>query len=148
MAGRRRHVVQVPESEAANVGMNIRVLRQRNGWSQAKLGSLMGWPSPSTVCAAEGRRGGRQRGFTSDEVNRLSVIFGIPSWKLTTCCANCEGRPPAGFTCLTCGSTYAGKQSGATTSATAPTAASSTAASADQRQPRRLQVHGLHLGGH
>jgi hypothetical protein len=108
MARRRRRVAQMPETESAMVGINIRVLRQRNGWSQAKLGQLMGWPSPSTVCAAEGRRGGRQRGFTTDEVKRLSVIFGVPPWKLTTRCANCEGCPPAGFTCLTCGATDAG----------------------------------------
>ena len=25
------------------VGANIRVLRQRNGWTQAELGALMGW---------------------------------------------------------------------------------------------------------
>ena len=110
MARRRRRAAQLPESESAIVGMNIRVLRQRNGWSQAKLGDLMGWPTPSTVCAAEGRRGGRQRGFTRDEVQRLSVIFGVPSWRLTTICANCGGYPPAGFTCLTCGATYTGER--------------------------------------
>jgi hypothetical protein len=110
MAGRRRRAAEMPEGESAIVGMNIRVLRQRNGWSQAKLGELMGWPTPSTVCAAEGRRGGRQRGFTTDEVNRLSVIFGVPSWKLTAVCVNCEGYPPAGFTCLTCGATYEGER--------------------------------------
>jgi len=110
MAERRRRVDHVPESESAIVGMNIRVLRQRNGWTQAKLGELMGWPSPSTVCAAEGRRGGRQRSFSTDEVHRLSVIFGIPSWRLTTRCANCEGYPPAQFACLACGATYSGEQ--------------------------------------
>jgi hypothetical protein len=37
----------------------------------------MGWRSNSTVCAAEGRRSGRQRGFTPDEVQRLADISGI-----------------------------------------------------------------------
>ena len=108
-AGRRRRATEVPEGESAIVGMNIRVLRHRNGWSQAKLGALMGWPTPSTVCAAEGRRGGRQRGFTTDEVNRLSLIFGVPSRKLTTICANCDGHPAAGFACLACGATCNGE---------------------------------------
>jgi hypothetical protein len=103
MAARRRRAAEVPAGESAIVGANIRVLRQRRGWSQAKLGELMGWHTASTVCAAEGRRGGRQRGFTGDEVQRLGVIFGISPWKLTTRCANCEGHPPAGFSCLTCG---------------------------------------------
>ena len=90
-------------------GANIRVLRQRNGWTQAKLGALMGWRSNSTVCAAEGHRGGRQRGFTPDEVQRLAGIFGLEPWQLTTRCANCEGHPPTGFACLTCGATYDGE---------------------------------------
>jgi hypothetical protein len=63
----------------------------------------MGWISNSTVCAAEGRRDGRQRSFTPDEVQRLAGIFGVKIWQLTTRCANCQGHPPAGFACLTCG---------------------------------------------
>jgi hypothetical protein len=62
--GRHRRVDGIPEGQPAIVGVNIRTLRQRRGWSQVQLGELMGWPSASTVCAAEGRRGGRQRGFT------------------------------------------------------------------------------------
>jgi hypothetical protein len=67
------------------------------------LGELMGWPTTATVCAAEGHRGGRQRGFTATEVTRLAGIFGVSPEQLTTLCANCGGRPPAGFACLTCG---------------------------------------------
>ena len=55
--GRRRRVDDIPEGQPAVAGVNIRTLRQRRGWSQAKLGELMGWPSASTVCAAEGHRG-------------------------------------------------------------------------------------------
>ena len=76
---------------------------KQHGWNQAKIGELMGWPSNSTVCAAEGCRNGRQRGFTTQEVGRLAAIFGVSPWQLTTRCANCGGRPPAGFACLTCG---------------------------------------------
>ena len=102
-AGRRRRVDTIPEEQPAVVGMNIRTLRQRRGWSQAKLGELMGWPSTSTVCAAEGRRGGRQRGFTPREIKRLAAIFGISPGQLTTRCVNCGGHPPAGFACTACG---------------------------------------------
>ena len=103
MRGRRYRAGEVPAAQAAVVGANIRVLRQRNGWTQATLGELMGWPTPSTVCAAEGRRSGRQRGFTPEEVQRLAGIFGIKPWQLTTRCANCDGHPPRGFTCDSCG---------------------------------------------
>src|SRR6266496_5558505 len=68
MTGRFRRVDEIPQDQAAVVGANIRVLRQQHGWNQAKLGELMGWPSNSTVCAAEGRRNGRQqRGLTMQE---------------------------------------------------------------------------------
>jgi transcriptional regulator with XRE-family HTH domain len=102
-AGRRRRVDEIPADQSAVIGANIRTLRQRQGWSQAKLGELMGWPTNSTVCAAEGRRNGRQRGFSTDEVGRLAAIFNVPIWQLTTWCANCDGHPPTGFSCLTCG---------------------------------------------
>ena len=102
MTGRFRRADEIPQNRAAVVGANIRVLRQQHGWNQAKLGELMGWPSNSTVCAAEGRRNGRQRGFTTQEVERLAAIFGLSPAELTTWCANCGGHPPAGSACLTC----------------------------------------------
>ena len=94
---------EIRKAQAAVVGANVRVLRQRNGWSQAHLGELMGWRSSSTVCAAEGHRGGRQRGFTLEEVQRLAGIFGLEPWQLMNRCANCDGHPPRGFTCDSCG---------------------------------------------
>jgi hypothetical protein len=103
MGGRRRRVDEIPAEQFAVVGANIRALRLRKGWTQAKLGELMGWPATATVCAAEGHRDGRQRGFTAGEVQQLAGIFGISPWQLTTWCANCGGHPPAGFACLTCG---------------------------------------------
>jgi transcriptional regulator with XRE-family HTH domain len=98
-------MVMIPAQQSAIVGANIGTLRQRKGWSQAELGELMGWPSPSTVCAAEGHRDGRQRRFTATEIKRLAAIFGISPWHLTTRCANCGGYPRLGFACLACGAT-------------------------------------------
>ena len=94
----------------AVVGANIRALRLRKGWTQAELGELMGWPNASTVCAAEGRRDGRQRGLTGREVRQLAAIFRVPSGRLTTRCANCNGRPPEGFACLACGAADHGRR--------------------------------------
>jgi hypothetical protein len=103
MPGRCRRVDEILRDQAAVAGASIRVLRQHHGWNQATLGELMGWPSNSTVCAAEGRRDGRQRGFTTQEVEQLAAIFGVSPSQLTTRCANCGGHPPAGFACLYCG---------------------------------------------
>ena len=118
MAGRvtspRRHGREIPVEQCVVIGANIRVLRRGKGWTQGMLGELMGWPSPSTVCAAEGRRYGRQRRFTADEVERLAAIFGVTALALKTRCANCGGQPPAGFACLACGApkTLAGRHDG------------------------------------
>ena len=103
-------MVKIPAEQCAIIGANIRALRQRQGWSLAKLGELMDWPSPSTVCSAEGHRGGRQRRFTVPEIQRLAAIFGISPWHLTTRCANCGGCPPLGFACLACGATPSNTQ--------------------------------------
>ena len=93
----------IPAEQFAVVGANIRTLRLRNGWTQAELGELMGWPTVATVCGAEGHREGRQRGFTAEEVRQLAGIFGVSAQRLTTRCVNCDGNPPAGFVCLRCG---------------------------------------------
>jgi hypothetical protein len=106
--GRRRRVDDIPKGQPAIVGVNIRTLRQRMGWSQAELGELMGWHSASTVCVAEGHRGGRQRGFTTREIERLAAIFDVSPQQLTTRCANCGGHPPTGFGCLACGAAPGG----------------------------------------
>lgn len=103
MSGRRRRVDEIPHELSAVVGANLRALRIRNGWTQSKLGELMGWPAAATVCAAEGHRNGRQRGFTIEEIKRLADIFSVPAHQLATRCANCSGHPPTGFACLTCG---------------------------------------------
>jgi len=86
----------IPAEQCAIIGANIRALRQRRGWTQARLRELMGWPTTSTVWAAEGCRNDRQRGFTNGEVEQLTAIFGVSPWQLTTQCANCQGQPPAG----------------------------------------------------
>jgi hypothetical protein len=90
-------------TQDAVIAANIRALRRQHGWTMARLGSLMGWPSPSTVCAAEGHRGGRQRAFKPGETDRLAAIFGVPPHELTTACVTCGGHPPAGYACLACG---------------------------------------------
>jgi hypothetical protein len=94
---------KLPAAQCAIAAANIRVLRQRNGWTQAQLGQLMGWTAPSTVCAAEGRRGERQRRFARWAIEQLAAIFGVSAAQLLTRCATCGGQPPSGYACLACG---------------------------------------------
>lgn len=94
---------KLPPAQCAIAAANIRVLRLRNGWTQDHLGQLMGWGASSTVCAAEGRRGDRQRRFARWEIDQLAAIFGIPAAQLLTQCATCGGQPPPGYACLACG---------------------------------------------
>jgi hypothetical protein len=99
--------VRLPHDQSAIAAANIRALRQRNGWTQAHLGQLMGWTAPSTVCAAEGHRGDRQRRFARWEIEQLATIFGVPARQLLTRCATCGGQPPPGYACLACGTARA-----------------------------------------
>ena len=57
MRGRGYRVGKVLEAQAAIVGANIPVLRQRNGWRRVKLGELMSWRSDSAVCATSPGQG-------------------------------------------------------------------------------------------
>ncbi|MGH7633010.1 MAG: helix-turn-helix domain-containing protein, partial [Gemmatimonadaceae bacterium] len=107
LATSTRRPGKIPNTSSATAAANIRVLRQRNGWTQAQLGQLMGWGAPSTVCAAEGRRGGRQRRFARWEIDQLAAIFGVPAAQLLTRCATCGGQPPPGYACLACGTARA-----------------------------------------
>ena len=93
---------KLPAAQCAIAAANIRTLRQRNGWTQAHLGQLMGWPAPSTVCAAEGHRGGRQRCFAGWEIAQLAALFGTTPAQLLTRCVTCGGQPPPGYACLAC----------------------------------------------
>ena len=38
---------KLPPAQCAIAAANIRTLRQRNGWTQAHLGQLMGSPAPA-----------------------------------------------------------------------------------------------------
>src|ERR1017187_7094316 len=113
MGKRRGAAGKISVEQCVLVGVNIRALRVRRGWTQAKLGELMGWPNASTVCAAEGHRDGRQRGFSTDEVEQLAALFGVCPSQLTTRCVNCGANPPAGFACLACGAMPGGDRSAA-----------------------------------
>jgi hypothetical protein len=93
---------RIPQSQAVIVAANIRFLRKRRGWNQAKVGELMGWHI-STVCAAEGHRSGWRRGFTTADVERLALIFGVSPSELITGCPDCAEHPPPEFACPACG---------------------------------------------
>lgn len=94
------------------IGKNVRALRQREGWSQRHLATLMGFGvNASIVCRIErGTGDGRRRGVTADELGRFAAIFQVPSWQLATSCVTCKGEPPPGFSCLTCGARREQKQ--------------------------------------
>ena len=98
----RGPAAKLPPGLSAIAAANLRVLRQRNGWTLAHLAQLMGWGAASTACAAEGHRSGRQRRFATWEIGQLAAIFGTTPAQLLTRCATCEGEPPPGYACLAC----------------------------------------------
>ncbi|HET9973803.1 MAG TPA: helix-turn-helix transcriptional regulator [Streptosporangiaceae bacterium] len=101
-APQRGPAAKLPPALSAIAAANLRVLRQRHGWTQAHLSHLMGWGGAPTVCAAEGHRGGRQRRFAAWEIGHLAALFGITPAQLLTRCATCQGQPPPGYACLAC----------------------------------------------
>jgi hypothetical protein len=54
---------------------------------------------------------GRRRNITTHELDRLADIFEVAVWQLKTRCVVCDGAPPAGFACLTCGARASAGQS-------------------------------------
>jgi hypothetical protein len=100
--GRRCRVDDILEGQPAVVRVNIRTLRQRRGWSQAKLGELMGWQSVSTVRRRRPPR--RQAARFHQEGNRAAsrhLRYHLPA--AHDAVRNCGGHRPAGFACLACG---------------------------------------------
>jgi transcriptional regulator with XRE-family HTH domain len=102
----RRLTDEVPENQLATIGANVRALRQNMGWSQRKLAVAMGL-GPRNVSAISRLEkpapDGRRRGLSVWELDTLANIFDVPAWQLKTRCVTCDGTPPAGFACLTCG---------------------------------------------
>jgi len=94
--GRRCRADEIPQEQFAVVGANIRILRLRRGWTQGQLGEVTGWPTTATVRAAEGHRGGRQRGFTGAEIKRLATIFGEPGRGTMPASAKVKGTGSSG----------------------------------------------------
>jgi len=89
-------MVRIPTRQRAIATVNIGAFRQCLGRNQAKPGELMGWPSPSIMCAADGR----QRGSTAIGAGRLAATSDISAWRLTARCPAGGGCPPAGSACL------------------------------------------------
>jgi hypothetical protein len=79
MAGRIYCTREIPRTQAKVVGANIRVLRQRNGWTQAKLGALTVWPGSSTVVVQV------ERVAVSRAAGRAGVLRVVvePRWQAT-----------------------------------------------------------------
>jgi transcriptional regulator with XRE-family HTH domain len=102
----RKRGAWIPGNQLAVVGANVRALRLRMGWSQRKLAVAMGL-GPHNFSAVsrieKAAPDGRRRNITTWELERLADIFEVPAWQLRTRCVVCDGNPPAGFACLTCG---------------------------------------------
>jgi len=103
---RRKRAAWIPESQLAAIGANVRALRLGMGWSQQKLAVAMGL-GPHNISAVsrleKAAPDGRRRNITTWELERLAEIFEVAVWRLKARCVVCDGNPPAGFSCLTCG---------------------------------------------
>jgi hypothetical protein len=95
------------------VGQNIAIRRKHHGLTQAQLAAAMttaGCPMSANVIAfteigqTGGRANTRPRNVSVDHLMAFAEFFGCdPMALLVPACETCEGVPPAGFTCDTCG---------------------------------------------
>jgi transcriptional regulator with XRE-family HTH domain len=102
-----KRLVGYEVSEA--VARNVKLLRRSHGLATEALAERLGW-TPAVISNIECGRtkaGSRTRRVTVDELAALANAFGIADpWSLTkrSECGACNGVPPAGFSCNTCGS--------------------------------------------
>jgi transcriptional regulator with XRE-family HTH domain len=92
------------------VGLRFRELRKERGWSQDDLARRMeelGWPMHQTTVA---KLEAGKRPIRLNEVAHLAMLYGLKLSDFLAggpaeqpSCRACSGRPPAGFTCNTCG---------------------------------------------
>ncbi|MBE4735774.1 hypothetical protein [Streptomyces caniscabiei] len=93
------------------ISRNIRRLRRARGWTQAetaqRFSAITGQPQSNASWSAGEQVGkARQRGWTANDIAALAELFGVPVGDLfepQPPCRACDGKPPAGFACLTCG---------------------------------------------
>ena len=87
---------QVP----AIFGQRIRHERQRRGWNMRTLSAKTGCVSINTISRAE-----RGSDLTLSNAIAIAAAFGLPLDTLLAepACAQCDDRPPEGFTCTACG---------------------------------------------
>jgi transcriptional regulator with XRE-family HTH domain len=99
------------------VARRVRALRQQRGWSVRQLADECAkHDAPQLTVASLGNieRGQdadakrRAREVTVDELYALAAVFGVAPDALAGPdgqCEVCDGSPPAGFMCLSCGRT-------------------------------------------
>lgn len=96
---------------ARTIARNIRALREAGGLTQAEACRALAFEgvqwSPAVWSSAERSVSTeRVRAFTADEVAALARVFRVSVGVLfddSESCSICRDRPPAGFTCNTCG---------------------------------------------
>lgn len=90
------------QTPAEILGARVLRERKRRGWSTRDLQHKAGISSPSLINRME--RGIGKPGLF--QAAQVAAAFGIPLDDLIaeTFCQQCDGAPPAGFTCQACGS--------------------------------------------
>lgn len=100
-------------SAAHNISRNVRRLRRARGWTQEeatqRFAQIAGIPAMTKAWWSAGERApetGRPKSWTANEVATLAELFEVPVGDLFEAqppCRACGDKPPAGFTCNTCG---------------------------------------------
>ena len=94
------------DSPSANVARNLRRLRRANGFTTQELENRLSKIGHRIARSSITNMEQGRREASLEDVVALGNVFGLPDpWAMTrqSACVKCNGFPPAGFSCLTCG---------------------------------------------
>lgn len=101
-----------PDTLSRNVMTNVRRMRRARGWLLQQLADALtaeGWKTSANLLSRS-ETGAKRALITVDELYAYARVFGVTVGDLVADaprCEHCDGEPPAGFVCATCGATSA-----------------------------------------
>src|SRR5690348_15947450 len=92
-------------SASEEISANIRRLREQRKMTWVELSERMGVLGHPILPLGLRRIVAGERRVDVDELVALGAVFSVEPWSLTNppSCAQCKGKPPEGFSCMSCG---------------------------------------------
>jgi len=95
-----------PSQISGRVIANARRLRKVRGWSGEELARRLteaGYPTSAVIIYNRESRSRQTTNITANELFALADVFGCSVTELAEDVPRCDGAPPTGYQCPTCG---------------------------------------------